>query len=213
MKKLTLLIVFFTTLFSYSQNGNAYRENPNITEIKRNLVKLDRELNSLEIHKENNNKYILNSKGRKRRNYRKDSIQLRLRIANNKHKRDSLTRIKDSLIIAYDKKEIEKVKSKTKAPLLELRKTQVKILKGFSDKAYIYCDSIDFNAKSIYNYEITDSLLSAVNKRHLRYKSIIDDCIDNYNGFSRQFNLDKDFLRQEKMTLFLDPKEFECVYE
>ena len=213
MKKLTLLFFLSITLITYSQNGNSYQENPNITKIKRELLKLDREATSLKSYVKSNYKYILKSNGRKRRNYRKDSIQLILRVKNNKYKRDSLTRMKDSLIIIYNKSEIENIKSTPTDPLLELQKSQVKILKGFSSKAYRYCDSIDFNAKSIYNHKITDSLLEIVNKRHLSYKSIIDDCIDNYNGFSRQFNLNEDFLKKEKMTKFLNPKEFECFYE
>lgn len=213
MKKLTLLFFLSITLIAYSQNGNSYQENPNIAKIKRELLKIDREATSLKSYTKSNYKYILKSKGRKRRYYRKDSIQLVLRVKNNKNKRDSLTRMKDSLIIIYNKSEIEKIKSTPTDPLLELQKSQVNILKGFRNKAYRYCDSIDYNAKSIYNHKITDSLLEIVNKRHQSYKKIIDDCIDNYNGFSRQFNLNEDFLKKEKITKFIDPKEFECVYE
>ncbi len=211
MKQL-LILLFFLLINNIvkAQNGTSSYGSRDINEINSQLNKLDRELLTLKYYIEKNHKSISKSRGKTRRGYRKDSVELSIRFDNSKRRRETLILKKDSLINNMSKEEIKSVSIN---PMSELRKTQLNTLRRLREKAIIYCDSVDFNAKSVYSYKITDSLLKEVNKRHLKYRKIIDDCIDSYNGFSKQFKLDEEALKKEKMSRFIDPKEFKCIYE
>ena len=224
MKKIILGLAIYCSCFyfSYSQTGNSsYRYDYQI-EISKELRKNRNEISSTFYKLAN-----LRKKKPKKRAVRKqiDSLKNRLDSLNSKShslkvefekcKKDKgyvKTKNKEYNDLALEKwkEEYKRKKEERLAPY----KSDIKILSDIYKLSLRYCDSIDYVTKQVYEGGKYEGNHDYVDKKYKQYLDKTKMYIDNYNGFSTQFNIPDKILKEVRLKKKLDYKlDFYCIRE
>jgi len=217
-----LIIYSFCFYVSYSQTGNPSDHYDYQIEISKELRK-NRNAISSTFYKLAD----LRKKKPKKRAIRKQIDSL-------KHRLDSLNSISDSLNVELEKCKKDKmyVKAKNKEyndlalekwkeeykkkkeERLAPYKSDIKILSDIYKLSLQYCDSIDYITKQVYEGGKYKGNHDYVDKKYKLYLDKTKMYIDNYNGFSTQFNIPDKILKEVRLKKKLDYKiDFYCIRE